>query len=335
VLLIAQFYEGQLGFPELKDAKESLANYAKAAGLGNAGAMADLGSRLLSGDEEIRDEKTGREWLKKAIAAKEYTAYLALGLYEENVKKDLKAALVEYERGKDAGQMDCMLRTADFYLEGKGVDKDTDRGNALLRKAADAGNPAANLRLAAQFLAAEKPGKADLLAAYAHLLVASNGRLVEAQNALGRLFLSGKLGSPDYPAGIAWLNLADQGGNADAQFLLGSLNERGNGPMPKNLTSAIQVYVRAANQGHGPATYALARMLNDGVGIKEDPVKAWAFATLAAERGEKEAAKLAEEIAGKFSESQHAEALLELENLKSGKPANKDDAKPAAPKDAK
>jgi uncharacterized protein len=123
VLLLARFYEGQFGFPELKDAKESLTQYAKAAGLGNAGAMAALGSRLLSGDEKNRDEKKGREWLKKAIAAKEYSAYLALGDYEENVKKDLKAALAEYERGKDAGQMDCMLRTADFYLEGKGVEK--------------------------------------------------------------------------------------------------------------------------------------------------------------------------------------------------------------------
>ena len=128
VLLLARFYEGQFGFPELKNVKESLANYAKAAGLGNAGAMAALGSRLLSGDEKNRDEAKGREWLKKAIAAKEYTAYLALGDYEENVKKDLKAALAEYERGKDAGQVDCMLRTADFYIEGKGTEKDPARG---------------------------------------------------------------------------------------------------------------------------------------------------------------------------------------------------------------
>ena len=53
-------------------------------------AMATVGSRLLSGDEKIRDEKKGREWLKKAIEAKEYSAYLALGDYEENVKKEGK-----------------------------------------------------------------------------------------------------------------------------------------------------------------------------------------------------------------------------------------------------
>src|SRR6478609_7542784 len=151
--LTASFYEGSFGFAEQKNLKEALAHYAKAAGLGDGGAMASLGSRLLSGDESIRDEKKGREWLKKAIAAKEYSAYLVLGDYEENVKKDLKAALTEYERGKDAGQIDCILRTADFYIEGKGVEKDATRGMALLEKAAEAGNPVASMRLAETALA--------------------------------------------------------------------------------------------------------------------------------------------------------------------------------------
>jgi TPR repeat protein len=345
VLLVARFYEGQFGFPELKNPKEALANYLKAANSGNAGAMAALGSRLLSGDEKNRDEKKGREWLKKAIAAKEYAAYLALGDYEENVKKDLKTALAEYERGKDAGQVDCMLRTADFYLEGKGVDKDSERGNSLLRKAADAGNPVANFRVAAQLLAGEKPEKANLLTGYAHLLAASNGNLTEAQNELGLLYLSGKLGIADAPAGIAWLTRAAQGGNAQAQNNLATLYERGVGGVPKNMENAGQLYTLAANQGHAAATLALARILNDGIGIKSDPVKAWALASLAAERGEKDAEALAKEINGKLDDKQRADAVKELENIKSGKPAKKDEAKkepakaadlkPAAPKDGK
>jgi TPR repeat protein len=333
VLLIARFYEGQFGFPELKDAKEALANYAKAAGLGNAGAMAAIGSRLLSGDEKNRDEKKGREWLKKAIAAKEYAAYLALGDYEENIKKDLKAALAEYERGKDAGQMDCMLRTADFYLQGKGTEKDVDRGTSLLRKAADAGNPVANLRVAAQYLAAEKPEKVDLITGYTYLLAAANGNLAEAQNELGLLYLSGKLGIADAPAGVAWLTRAAQGGNAQSQSNLGTLYERGIGGVTKNMENAGQLYTLAANQGHGPATLALARLVNDGVGTKADPVKAWALATLAGERGEKDGEKLAAEIREKLDDKQRADAAKELEDIKSGKP-KKVEAKPEAPKPA-
>ncbi len=316
LLLVARFYEGQFGFPELKDPKESLANYTKAADLGDAGAMAALGSRLLSGDEKLRDEKKGREWLKKAIAAKEYSAYLALGDYEENVKKDLKAALAEYERGKDAGQIDCTLRTADFYIEGKGVEKDATRGFALLEKAAEAGSPVASFRLAVQALSTDKP---DLLGGYKYLLAAASGNLVEAQNELGLLYLSGKLAIADSPAGVAWLTRAAQGGYAQAQNNLATLYERGAAGVPQNLENAGQLYSLAANQGSGPATLALARLISEGVGTKADPVKGWALATLAQERGEEAAKKLADDIAAKLNDAQKAEAKKQLEDIKSGK----------------
>lgn len=313
-LLMARFYEGQFGFPELKDSKESLAAYSKAAGLGDAAAMAALGSRLLSGDEKIRDEKKGREWLKKAIEAKEYTGYLALGGYEENVKKDLKAALSEYERGKDAGQIDCVLRTADFYIQGKGVEKDPTRGLALLEKAAEAGNPTANFRLAVQSLSAEKP---DLLVGYKHLLAAANGSLAEAQNELGLFYLSGKLAAADGPAGVAWLTRAAQGGYPQAQNNLATLYERGAAGVVQNLENAGQLYALAANQGHGPATLALARLVNEGVGTKADPAKAWALASLAEERGAENAKKLLDSIT--LDEPQKADAKQQLADMKSGK----------------
>lgn len=330
ILLTARFYEGQFGLAERKDLKESLASYAKAAGLGDAGAMAALGSRLLSGDEKIRDEQKGREWLKKAIAAKEYSAYLALGDYEENVKKNLKNALAEYERGKDAGQVDCMLRTADFYIEGKGVEKDAARGIALLEKAAEAGNPMASMRLAESALGAEKP---DMLVGYKHLLSASNGNLVAAQHALGRLYLSGKLAVADVPAGIAWLTRAAQGGSAQAQYDLASIYVQGGTGVPQNLENAGQLFMLATNQGHAPSTLALARMLQEGIGTKADLVKAWALATLAQERGEESAKKVIEAIAEKLDDKQKAEAKKLLEDIKSGKTAGSkpDAAAPSAP----
>lgn len=327
--LIARFYEGQFGFPELKDVKTALDYYTKAAGMGNPAAMAALGSRLLSGDEKFRDEEKGRDWLKKAIDGKEFAAYLALGDYEENVKKNLKAALNQYERGKDAGQVDCMLRTADFYIEGKGVDKDAERGMTILRKAAESGNPIANFRLAARILSEEKP---NLLAGYGYLLAAANGNLLEAQNELALLYLSGKMATADPTAGVSWLTRAAQGGFAQAQYNLAVIYDSGAGGVARNIGNAGQLYTLAANQGHGPATLALARLVNEGIGTKPEPTKAWAIATLAAERGVKEAPKLAAEIAEKFDSKQREEANKELQNLKSNKVA---EPKPAAPKTEK
>ncbi len=322
LLLIARFYEGQFGFPELKDAKEALANYTKAAGLGNAAAMAALGSRLLSGDPKIRDEKKGREWLKKALDAKEYSAYLVLGDFEENIKKNPKAALAEYERGKDAGQVDCMLRSADFYLEGKGVDKDVARGNTLLAKAAEAGSSAANFRLAARELSAEKP---ELLAGYGHLLAAASGNFPEAQNELALLYLSGKLAGVDTAAGVAWLTRAAQAGFATAQNNLATLYERGAAGLTQNIENAGQLYMLAANQGNGPATLSLARLVSEGIGTKPDLVKAWALATLAQERGEKDADKFANAINDKLDESQRADARKQLDTMKADKDAKSKD----------
>ena len=333
IILLARFYEGQFGFPELKDAKAAIAYYTKAAEMGNSGAMAALGSRLLSGDAKIRDEKNGRLWLKKAVEAKEYSAYLALGDFEENVNKNLKAALAEYERGKDAGQVDCTLRAADFYLEGKGVEKDIIRGNSLLAKAAESGSAIANFRFAAQELSREKP---DLLAGYGHLLAAANGNLAEAQNELGLLYLSGKLAAADASAGVAWLTRAAQIGFAPAQNNLGALYERGAAGLSQNLENACQLYTVAANQGNGPATLALARLVNEGTGTKANPVKAWALATIAQERGEKLAEKLANEINEKLDETQRAEARKELEDMKAdSKDPKKMDSKAKGGKDAK
>lgn len=319
LLLTARFYEGQFGFPEKRDAKQALDYYAKAAGLGNPGAMTALGSRYLSGEEKLRDEAKGREWLKKAVAAKEYSAYLVLGDYEENVKKNLKAALAEYERGKDAGQIDCMLRTADFYLEGKGVEQDEDRGRALLIKTAEAGHPMANLRVAAGYLSLEKPSAGDVVTGYAHLVAAANANLAQAQNELGLLYLSGKMGVADGPAAVAWLTRAAKNGNAQAQFNLASLYLQGAGSVSQNIQSAGELLSLAANQGHAGAMFTLAQLLHSGTGTKADPVKAWVLAKLAAEGGQDKAGELAEEIFNKLSTAQRKEAQDELTKSKSGK----------------
>ena len=188
------------------------------------------------------------------------------------------------------------------------------------------------IRLAVESLSAEKPG---LLTGYKHLLAAANGNLVEAQNELGLLYLSGKLAIADGAAGVAWLTRAAQGGYAQAQNNLATLFERGAAGVTQSLENAGQLYSLAANQGHGPATLALARLLNDGTGTKADPVKAWALASLAKERGEADASKLLDAI--KLDDKQTAEAKKQLEEMKSGKvPEPKPAPAPvAAPKKAK
>lgn len=331
LMLLGKLYEGQFGFSELKNLKAAMESYAKAAGLGDPGAMTAYGSRLLSGDKSVRDEAKGVEWCKKAITAKDYNAYLVLGDYEENTKKNPKEALSYYERGKDAGQVDCMLRAADAYIEGKGVEKDADRGFSILQKAAEGGSPIAALRLAASKLSGDKP---DYGQGYAYLLAAANGGLPQAQNELGLFYLAGKLAGADGPAAVAWLTRSAQGGFAQAQFNLAAIYERGAAGVQQNFENAGQLYTLAANQGHPAATLALSRFVENGLGTKADGPKAWALASLAAERGAKEAEDVVKRLNEKLDRSQLDQGKKELENIKSGKPT---EAKPAneKPADAK
>jgi TPR repeat protein len=317
MLLLASLYDGQLGFPANKDETKSLALYTRAAELGNGPAMAALGSRLLSGGEQIRNEQKGREWLKRAIEKKEYSAYLALGDFEKNLKRDAAAAFAAYESGRNAGQVDCMLRSADAFLEGDGTVKDPIRGMEVLESAAKAGSSVAHYRLAAIRLKAEPP---DLLAGYRHLLVAASGGVRNAQYDLALFYLAGKLSALDATAGVAWLTLAAHGGHAEAQFTLAVLYLEGRG-VRKSLGNAGQLYSLAANQGHAGATFAIAQFHGRGLGIPTDLPKAWALATLAVERGDDAAKAYADEIDTKLNDPQRAAARRVLEDIKSGKTA--------------
>ena len=97
--------------------------------------------------------------------------------------------------------------------------------------------------------------------------------------------------------------------------------------MARNLENAGQLYTLAANQGHGPATLALARLVAAGAGTEPDSVKAWALASLAAERKAEGADELVKEITAKLTDKEKTEAKKQLEDIKSGKTA---EAKPAA-----
>ncbi len=317
ILLKARLHDGQFGFSDKTDPEKAIEAFGKAAGLGNPAAMVAIGSRLLNGPENFRNEEKGREWLKKAIEEKEFSAYLALGDFEENVRNDPKAALAEYERGKDAGQIDCILRAAEFYLEGIGTDKDVSRAMNLLENAARSGSPIAHFRLAAHKLSGDAP---DAAAGYGHLLSAANGGLIEAQNELGLLYLSGRLAVADVPAAVAWFTRAAQAGSPQAQNNLAALYEQGAG-VPQNFENAGQLYALAANQGHPAATLALARFHANGMGTEQNLPKAWALASLAAERGDENAPGILEEITALLDDAQKEEARTTLEEIKSGKPA--------------
>ncbi|WP_193213499.1 tetratricopeptide repeat protein [Luteolibacter marinus] len=325
ILLLARFFEGAFGATDKADPKRSIELYRKAADLGDATAFIPLGSRLLNGGEEFRDEKAGREWLAKAIEAKQYGAYLALGDFEENVKKDDAAAFADYQKGAEEKQPDCMLRLAGFHFAGRATEKSEEKGREWLAKAAEAGSAPAAFEMASRISKDEKP---DVFKAYKYLLSAANAGMPIAQNELGLLYVSGNLGLSDPSAGAAWFTVAAKAGFAAAQNNLATLYERGMG-MPVDYNNAGQLYSLAANQGHAAATTGLARLHANGLGTGQDLVKAWALASLAVERGDEEAKVMLGDLTTRLDSDQIAKAKKELEELKKPDSEKPDTADPA------
>jgi hypothetical protein len=69
-------------------------------------------------------------------------------------------------------------------------------------------------------------------------------------------------------------------GNADAQFYLGSLYEKGDG-VPRNYAEATKWYEKAAAQGDADAQFSLGLLYASGDGVPQDDVRAYMWFNLA------------------------------------------------------
>ena len=309
ILALARLYESGEPFADKKDPKKSLELYQKAIVLGDKSAIVAVGSRLLNGAEGVRNEKEGRAMLAKAIEEKQIEAYLALGDFEENIKEDPKSALVQYELGGNAKQIDCALRAADLYFKGKSekggkelIEKSETKGMEWLQKAAAIGHPMGSYRFAAKLLEATDPDNrkpeekvAAARKAYDHLLNAAMGNIPQAQNEMALFYLSGAMGIADPSAAAGWFQRAAQSGNLIAINNLATLYEKGYGVV-QNYSQAGQLYETAARNGSAQAATSVARLLASGAGTKPNIPQAWAWANIAIQDGDKDAKTILGEI---------------------------------------
>ena len=323
ILGLARLYEATKEFPDRVDPRKALAFYQKAITLGDKSALVATGSRMLNGDQTVRDEAQGRELLAKAIEEKQYDAYLALGDFEESVKKNFKTALAQYELGGANKQVDCALRAADFYFEGKeGTEKSAVKGTDWLRKAAETGNPIGNYRYAAKLLQAPDPDerkpeeKVDAARqAYDYLLNAAVGGIPQAQNEMGLFYLSGSMGVADPSAAAGWFQRAAQSGNVIAMNNLATLYEKGYG-VAQNYSQAGQLYEASARRGNAQGASAVARFMASGAGTKQNIPQAWAWANIAIQNGDNDAKSILGEISTIASATDIEEGKKALEKLK-------------------
>ena len=96
-----------------------------------------------------------------------------------------------------------------------------------------------------------------------------------------------------------WTPLAKQG-DADAQFSLGVMYEKGEG-VAKDNKAAVKWYTLAAEQGFADAQFNLGVMYVNGTGVVKDDVYAHLWWSIAASSGYKEAVKYRDIVAKRMT----------------------------------
>jgi TPR repeat protein len=88
----------------------------------------------------------------------------------------------------------------------------------------------------------------------------------------------------DYQAALQALRPSADGGDASAQFLLGSMYAHGEG-VTQDYAHAAQWFLRAAEQGHPAAQFNVGILYDEGLGVKQDYTEATRWFRQAAHQG--------------------------------------------------
>lgn len=145
------------------------------------------------------------------------------------------------------------------------------------RKAAAQGLPEAQRELAFMLINAKPPQTAEAVSLYT---AAAQRGDAEAQYQLGALYDRGLGVPPDLAQRQAWWNKSAAQGYAPALVALAELARSGDG-VPKNDAEAARLYREAAQHGSSEGAVELARALAAGRGIARNAAEAWQWYSFA------------------------------------------------------
>ncbi|GMU91321.1 MAG: hypothetical protein AMXMBFR4_03790 [Candidatus Hydrogenedentota bacterium] len=112
----------------------------------------------------------------------------------------------------------------------------------------------------------------------------ADGGDADAQYELGTLYYRGEGVGQDFAEAAAWYRKAAEQGLADAQFALGEMYAVPLG-VPKDPAAVVEWFRRAAEQGHAQAQMSLAGIHAEGRGVEQDLAEAAKWYRKAAEQG--------------------------------------------------
>jgi TPR repeat protein/WD40 repeat protein len=187
------------------------------------------------------------------------------------------------QKAADQGDPNAQLAMGAMYAEGQGVNQDAQNAFEWYQKAADKGNADAQNRLGVMYRSGQGV-KWDYQKAFEWFQKAADKGNADAQTNLGVMYESGQGLKRDYQKAFKWFQKAANQGNVDAQNRLGVMYEYGQG-VNQDAQKAVEWYQKAADQGLAAAQFNLGSMYEKGQGVNQDAQKAVEWYQKAAHQG--------------------------------------------------
>ena len=275
------------------EVEKALDHYQRAAQMGYAKAMVNMGAMYEKGDGVGRDDETAVRWFREASGLGDAAAQFALGMHLKRglgVAKDAEKAWAQLSLAASSGHASAQYNLALMYEGGVGCAVDAPRAKELYEAAAAQGHAKAMVNLGslhdrgasssvpASAAAAAAAGAAPALACemYRQALEVGGGDVALAKYNLSCNLKQGRGVAPDGDAAVELLHEAAMEGVPQAQYNLATYVLRGGGgggggggragqrtargtalPTPE---AAMALLAQAADGGAEKAARSLARI---------------------------------------------------------------------------
>lgn len=251
-----------------------------------------IGKMFAAGLGTEQDYGKAAGWFTKAVASShKYAQYSLAGLYYcgQGVEQSYGQAFHLY--GRSAGQDNAYAsyELAKMYRDGIGTEKNTEQAGehfqdaftGFFRLEQKSHDDKLQYRLGQMLHTGTGTPKDDVAAAGYWEQSAKLGN-VNAQYALGRLWLENGTGDPEQAVG--WITKAADAGNAAAQYALARIYRDGS-YVQKDMARAVVLFTLSAEQKNEYAAYQLGRLYLSGEDIPRDVEAAIKWLSLSADAG--------------------------------------------------
>ena len=205
------------------------------------------------------------------------------------LQEEYQKAFTLFNEAATLGYADAIYSTAVCYLNGYGVEKDSDEAFLNFRKAANLGQEKALHNLAGCYMHGIGTARNDSLALKYYTMSAEQGKAI-SQAILGHIYMKGEIVEQDSVKGREWFEKAIEKNEPTSLFAVAKIMEAedsiaGYSKRQLRKRPAIGLLKRAAESGHSEAQYRLAQHFEKGRYVKKSMKKAFKWYMDAANAG--------------------------------------------------